>query len=88
MSWNTHVAKLRNQTIDIVKHLHIVNKLLPMKTKLQLYDSLVASHLNYADIIYSGCSQADKLKLQTVQNFALKSIIGMKKSDSSTEAFI
>ena len=86
MSWSTHVTKLRNKTIGIVKHLHRINKLLPMKTKLQLYDSLVASHLNYADIIYSGCSQADKLKLQTVQNFALKSIIGMKKSDSSTEA--
>ena len=57
-----------------------------MKTKLQLYDSLVASHLSYADIIWSGCGSVNKQKLQLVQNFALKSILGMKKFDSSTQA--
>ena len=86
MTWNDHITKLRNKTMGIVKHLHRVNKLLPMKIKLQLYDSLVASHLNYADIIWSGCSLANKQKLQRVQNFALKSILGMRKFDSATEA--
>ena len=86
MTWNEHITNLRNKTIGIVRHLHRVNKLLPMKVKLQLYDSLVASHLNYADIIWSGCSSANKQKLQCVQNFALKSILGMKKFDSATEA--
>ena len=86
MSWNTHISKLRNKTIGIVKHLHRINKLLPLKTKLTLYDSLVASHLNYADVIWSGCNLENKQKLQTVQNFALKSILGKKKSDSATEA--
>ena len=57
-----------------------------MRSKLQLYDSLVASHLNYADVIWSGCTLENKQKLQTVQNFALKSILGKKKSDSATEA--
>ena len=86
MSWNTHVTKLRNKTIGIVKHLHRINKLLPLKAKLTLYDSLVASHLNYADVIWSGCNLGNKQKLQTVQNFALKSILDKKKSDSATEA--
>ena len=86
MSWKTHISKLRSKTIGIVKHLHRINKLLPMRSKLQLYDSLVASHLNYADVIWSGCTLENKQKLQTVQNFALKSILGKKKSDSATEA--
>ena len=86
MTWNTHTQKLRNKTIGIVRHLHRVNKLLPMKSKLKLYDSLVASHLNYGDVIWSGCNQANKQKLQNVQNFALKSILGKKKSDSATQA--
>ena len=85
MSWNTHTSKLRSKTIGIVKHLHRINKFLPMKIKLQLYDSLVASHFNYADVIWSGCTLKNKQKLQTVQNFALKSILGKKKSDSATE---
>ena len=86
MTWNDHITKLRNKTMGIVKHLHRVNKLLPMKIKLQLYDSLVASHLNYADVIWSGCSLANKQKLQRVQSFALKSILGMRKFDSATIA--
>ena len=86
MTWNNHVTNLKNKTMGIVKHLHRVNKLLPLKIKLQLYDSLVASHLNYADTIWSGCGSANKQKLQLVQNFALKSILGMKKFESGTEA--
>ena len=86
LKWDYQVTKLRQKTIGIVKHLHRVNKLLPLKTKLKLYDSLVASHLNYADVIWSGCNQANKQKLQGVQNFALKSILGWKKSDSASQA--
>ena len=57
-----------------------------MKIKLQLYDSLVASHLSYADIVWSGCGSTNIQKLQGVQNFALKSMLGMKKYDSSSQA--
>ena len=86
MTWDEQIKKLQSKTIGTVKHLHRVNKLLPMRAKLQLYDSLVASHLNYADIIWSGCNETNKKKLQNVQNFALKSILGMKKYDSATDA--
>ena len=55
-----------------------------MKAKLQLYDSLVASHLSYGDIVWSGCGVTNKKKLQGVQNFALKSILGMRKYDSAS----
>ena len=86
MKWDHHVTQLRQKTIGIVKHLHRSNKILPTKTKLKLYDSLVASHLNYADVIWSGCNQANKQKLQCVQNFALKSVLQMKKFESATQA--
>ena len=86
MNWDLHITKLRTKTMGIVKHLHRINKLLPLRCKLKLYDSLVASHFNYADVIWSGCNQGSKNKLQTVQNFALKSILGMKKFESATQA--
>ena len=86
MKWDLQITKLRSKTMGIVRHLHRINKLLPLKSKLKLYDSLVASHFNYADVVWSGCNQASKKKLQTVQNFALKSILGMRKSESATQA--
>ena len=86
MKWDYHVTQLRKKTIGIVRHLHRTNKILPTKTKLKLYDSLVASHFNYADVIWSGCNQSNKQKLQSVQNFALKSVLQMKKFESATQA--
>ena len=86
MKWNDQINHLRSKTIGTVKHLHRVNKILPLKAKLTLYNSLVASHLNYGDIVWAGCNEEDKKKLQGVQNYALKSILGMQKYDSATEA--
>ena len=37
-------------------------------------------------MIGSGCSSGNKKKLQAVQNFALKSILGMRKYESATKA--
>ena len=67
-------------------NLNRVNQLLPMKSALMLYNSLVASHFNYVDTVWAGCSSKNKSKLQRTQNSAIKSILGMKRSDPSSEA--
>ena len=57
---------------------------LPAVYIVNLYNALITPHLDYADIIWGGCSQTNSNKLQKVQNFAAKSITGNKKSDSAT----
>ena len=47
---------------------------------------MVASHFNYADTVWGGCNSKNKNKLQRTQNAAVKSIIGLKPRDSSTQA--
>ena len=53
-----------------------------MKTKIQLYNSYVASQLSYADVIWGGCSKENKEKLQKVQNFSLWSMTGKSSSEA------
>ena len=48
-----------------------------------LYNSLVASHFNYADTVWAGCSAKNQNKLQRTQNIAIKSMLGMKREESS-----
>ena len=83
INWNKQISTMKAKAFNNARNLCRVNQLLPMKTKIQLYNSYVASQLSYADIIWGGCSEENKKKLQTVQNFSLRSITG---KESATEA--
>ena len=44
-------------------------------------------HFSYGDVIWGGCGVVNAKRLQVTQNYAVKSILGMRKRDSATEAF-
>ena len=83
LSWNKQISIMKGKAFNNARNLCRVNQLLPMKTKIQLYNSYVASQLSYADVIWGGCNEENKKKLQRVQNFSLRSMTG---KTSSTEA--
>ena len=86
MNWDKQVRvvnkKARNATINLQR----VNHLVPFKSRLILYNSLVACHFNYADIVWGGCSKQNQNKLQRTQNLAVKSMLGLKREESSESA--
>ena len=86
LNWNKQVNAVNKKAKFSVHNLCRVNHLLPLKTCLILYNSLVASHFNYTDTVWGGCSKKNKNKLQRTQNAAVKSMIGMSKRDSTSEA--
>ena len=53
---------------------------------MMLYDGLIASHFNYADVISGGCSKKNQAKLQTTQNFAIRTIVGTDRRSSAKKA--
>ena len=83
INWKKQISTMTGKAFNNARNLCRVNNSLPMKTKIQLYNSYVASQLSYADIIWGGCSQENKKKLQRVQNFSLRSMTG---KSPSTEA--
>ena len=86
LNWNRQVNEVNKKAKYSVRNLHRVNQLLPHKSKILLYNSLVASHFNYADTVWGGLNAKNKNKLQRTQNAAVKSILGMHKKDSSVQA--
>ena len=56
LNWNRQINEINKKTNFAVRNLNRVNQLLTVKTGILLYNSLVASHLNYADTVWSGCS--------------------------------
>ena len=77
------LSEMKGKAFNNARNLCRVNQLLPMKTKIQLYNSYVASQLGYADIIWGGCNEGNKQKLQRVQNFSLRSMTGKTSSEEA-----
>ena len=77
---------VKKRATNIIRNIHRVNKFLPLKLKLTLYNTLIVPIFNYADIIWGGCHKKQARRLQVSQNFAVRSILGRSKYDSGKEA--
>ena len=86
LNWTRHVNEVNKKARNATRNLQRINRILPLKSNILLYNSLVASHFNYADTVWSGCNQNSKNKLQRTQNCAIKSILGMKRREPSEKA--
>ena len=86
ISWDQQTSAIKKRATNSIRNLYRANKLVPMKQQRVLYNSLVAPHFSYADVVWNNCGKANTNKLQQAQNFAAKSMLGMRKYDSSSLA--
>ena len=86
LNWNRQVNEVNKKARYAAINLQRTNQLLPFKSRMTLYNGLIASHFNYADTVWSGCSAQNQNKLQRTQNMAVKSMLGLKRRESSEEA--
>ena len=86
LNWKKQVNSVKRKSMNSIRNLNRVNNLLPIKYRIQLYKSLIEPLFSYADVVWGGCGKTTANSLQLAQNFAARSILGMKKSDSATTA--
>ena len=86
LSWSKQIGIVKKNATNIIRKIHRINKFLPLKLKMILYNTLIVPIFNYADIIWGGCSKTQSRRLQVSQNFAARSILGKSKYDSGKEA--
>ena len=87
LSWTKHINFVKKRSFNVIRQVHRINKLLPQHLRMTLYQTLISPIFNYVDIIYGGCTQKNKQKLQVTQNFAVRSILGRKKYESAKSCF-
>lgn len=87
LNWTKQVSNVKKKSMNVTRNIHRINHLLPYKLRIHLYTALICPQFDYADIVWGGCGVVNSQRLQTVQNFAVKSITGNKKSDSATQSF-
>ena len=86
LNWKRQVKQVKKRATNIIRNLARASKVLPQEAKRILYDSLVAPHLSYADVVWDGCLREQQNELQRVHNFAARMVTGAAKYTSATMA--
>ena len=86
LSWSKQINIVKKNATNVIRKIHRINKFLPLKLKMTLYNTLITPILNYADIIWGGCNKIHGNRLQVTQNFAARSILGKSKYESGKAA--
>ena len=85
LNWDKHIKFIKKRSMNAILNLNRLRKILPEKTKILLYNTIVTPHFSYADVVWNGCSKGNAKKLQTAQNFAVRIIKNKSKRDSAEQ---
>ena len=86
LSWKYHAIKVRNNVSKGVFAITSCRKLLPMKVKKLIYDSLVKSHLEYASPIWAGTHQCNLKPIHIIQKKCIRAMKNLNYRDHTTNA--
>ena len=85
LAFTTQINHLKRKTFNMLRKIAKMKKFLSAKQCETLVHALVLSSLDYCNSLYMGASSRNMKQLQSIQNRACKTIIGLKKQSSVTE---
>lgn len=81
LRFEDHINMLLRRGYSSLKLIYGNRSCLPQKTKILLCETLVLSHLNYADALYGPClNSLYSRKIQKLQNSCLRLIYGIRRN--------
>ena len=86
LTWKPHVKQVKKRATNVIRNLARASEFLPPQSRRILYDSLVAPHFSYADVVWDGCLKEQQQDLQRAHNFAARVICRTSKYSSATAA--
>ncbi len=84
LTWDDHVQNLIQKTKSSLRAFMRGTRYMDIDTKKMLYNAILASRLNYADIIWDKCGSHSINRLQTVQNIAIRFILNADSRASTS----
>ena len=85
LSYNEHVTKTVSNCMYRLIRINRIKHLLDRKTLLLLINAFVFSKLFYCSTVWSNTSKTNVKRLQLVQNFAGRIVLGLRKYDHISE---
>ena len=81
LTYSDHVTKTASNCMHKLIEINRIKHLLDNKTSVLLMDSFIFSKLFYCSTVWSNTSKSNIEKLQLVQNFAARIVLGLRKYD-------
>lgn len=81
LTYNDHVAKTTSNCLFKLKQISRIKHLLDRNSLLLVMNAFVFSKLFYCSTVWANTSQSNVKKLQLVQNFAARIVLGLRKYD-------
>lgn len=82
LRFKLHITRALQKAYCNLKMLYNSSKILNVKLKTMLTESLVLSHFNYCDTVLGPCLDSIEIRrIQTVQNACIRFIFGIRKRD-------
>ena len=75
ISWDEHCNLVTNKISSVVGILYKIRIFLPIKTLLQIYNSLILPHLYYGILAWGGAPRTTLTKIETIQKRAMRVIM-------------
>lgn len=83
LRFDKHVTNCIKKAYCNLKLLYSCGHILNVKSKLILCNSLVLSHFNYSDVVYSAClTRFNEMRIQRVQNACVRFVLNIRKYES------
>jgi len=79
LSYNKHITKTASNCLFKLQQINRIKHLLDRKMLLLVINSFVFSKLQYCSTVWSNASNSNIDKLQKVQNFSGRIILGLRK---------
>ena len=83
--WSDHVTRIRRKCLASLAQLKRLFPVVPRRTKILLHNTLVLPHLDYCSCIWGTCGMNLQMKLERIQNYAMRLIISTKPRTPSAQ---
>ena len=78
LRWDAHANNIINGLKHSYRGFSRACKMLPLDSRRLLYNSAIASRLNYCDAVWDNCSVYNRNRLQTIQNRCARRILNCR----------
>ena len=85
LNWSEHVIGIRRKCLASLAQLRRVFPVLPRRTRIMIYNALVLPHLDYCSCVWSACGTNLQVKLERIQNYAMRMITSAKPRTLSAQ---
>ena len=86
LTWSDHIDLVCNKVSRSLNLLRRVSYFLPRPLLLLFLNSYILPHLDYCDVVWSSCTKSQSLRLETLINFACRTVLHRNRRSSASAA--